>query len=75
MKRHAQAHKPAGKRGDHAESPFWISYADLMTALMVLGVGYVQQWLHIFRRRPMAVFCRRRPRLPLLNWRKNMPGR
>ncbi len=36
MKRHTQAHKPAGKRGDHAESPFWISYADLMTALMVL---------------------------------------
>lgn len=28
-------HRPA-KSGEHAESPFWISYADLMTALMVL---------------------------------------
>lgn len=24
------------RRGDEAEKPFWISYADLMTAMMVL---------------------------------------
>lgn len=27
---------PASRRNDEAEKPFWISYADLMTAMMVL---------------------------------------
>jgi outer membrane protein OmpA-like peptidoglycan-associated protein len=32
----AKVVKPGGKGRDQAEKPFWISYADLMTALMVL---------------------------------------
>lgn len=32
----ARARPPAHRQGEDGESPFWISYADLMTALMVL---------------------------------------
>ena len=32
----AKVVKSGGKGRDQAEKPFWISYADLMTALMVL---------------------------------------